>query len=118
MSNDRSFSIRRSSRASARSRLKARTSSKDSYRASIAARSRASASSFAEYRQYIPADDISTIDWKGLRAQRSLLNSRVREETNLDCHLRSAWTTSRICADRITAHEFEYGAGAAASLGT
>ena len=42
---------------------------------------------FAEYRQYMPGDDISAIDWKVYaRTDRHYLK-KFEEETNLDCHL-------------------------------
>jgi len=42
---------------------------------------------FAEYRQYIHGDDISTIDWKVYARSDRYYVKKFEEETNLDCHL-------------------------------
>src|SRR4249920_1279952 len=42
---------------------------------------------FAEYRQYIPGDDIATIDWKVCARSDRYYVKKFEEETNLDCHL-------------------------------
>jgi uncharacterized protein (DUF58 family) len=42
---------------------------------------------FAEYRQYIPGDDLSTIDWKVYARSDRHYVKKFEEETNLDCHL-------------------------------
>jgi uncharacterized protein (DUF58 family) len=42
---------------------------------------------FAEYRQYIPGDDLSTIDWKVYARSDRYYVKKFEEETNLDCHL-------------------------------
>ena len=42
---------------------------------------------FAEYRQYMPGDDISTIDWKVFARSDRYYIKKFEEETNLDCHL-------------------------------
>ncbi|PYQ85056.1 MAG: DUF58 domain-containing protein [Acidobacteria bacterium] len=42
---------------------------------------------FAEYRQYIPGDDIHTIDWKVYARSDRYVIKKFEEETNLDCHL-------------------------------
>ena len=42
---------------------------------------------FAEYRQYMPGDDLSTIDWKVYARSDRYYVKKFEEETNLDCHL-------------------------------
>jgi uncharacterized protein (DUF58 family) len=42
---------------------------------------------FAEYRQYIPGDDLSSIDWKVYARSDRHYVKKFEEETNLDCHL-------------------------------
>src|SRR2546423_8838335 len=42
---------------------------------------------FAEYRQYIPGDDLATIDWKVYARSDRYYVKKFEEETNLDCHL-------------------------------
>ena len=42
---------------------------------------------FAEYRQYLPGDDLSTIDWKVYARTDRHYVKKFQEETNLDCHL-------------------------------
>jgi len=42
---------------------------------------------FAEYRQYMPGDDLATIDWKVFARSDRHYVKKFEEETNLDCHL-------------------------------
>jgi uncharacterized protein (DUF58 family) len=42
---------------------------------------------FAEYRQYMPGDDLSTIDWKVYARSDRFYVKKFEEETNLDCYL-------------------------------
>jgi len=42
---------------------------------------------FAEYRQYMQGDDLSTIDWKVYARSDRYYVKKYEEETNLDCHL-------------------------------
>jgi len=42
---------------------------------------------FAEYRQYMPGDDLQTIDWKVFARSDRHVVKKFEEETNLDCHL-------------------------------
>ncbi len=42
---------------------------------------------FAEYRQYMPGDDLSTIDWKVFARTDRHYVKKFEEETNLECHL-------------------------------
>jgi uncharacterized protein (DUF58 family) len=42
---------------------------------------------FAEYRQYLPGDDLSSIDWKVYARTDRYYVKKFEEETNLDCYL-------------------------------
>ena len=42
---------------------------------------------FAEYRQYLPGDDLATIDWKVYARSDRHYVKKFEEETNLDCHV-------------------------------
>jgi uncharacterized protein (DUF58 family) len=42
---------------------------------------------FAEYRQYLPGDDLATLDWKVFARTDRHFIKKFEEETNLDCHL-------------------------------
>lgn len=42
---------------------------------------------FTEYRQYMPGDDLSTIDWKVYARSDRHYVKKFEEETNLDCHV-------------------------------
>lgn len=42
---------------------------------------------FAEYRQYLPGDDLSTIDWKVYARSDRYYVKKYEEDTNLDCHV-------------------------------
>jgi len=42
---------------------------------------------FAEYRQYMPGDDLSTIDWKVYARSDRYYVKKFEEETNLDCYI-------------------------------
>lgn len=42
---------------------------------------------FAEYRQYLPGDDLATLDWKIFARTDRHVVKKFEEETNLDCHL-------------------------------
>ena len=42
---------------------------------------------FAEYRQYLPGDDLATLDWKVYARTDRHVVKKYEEETNLDCHL-------------------------------
>ena len=42
---------------------------------------------FAEYRQYVPGDDLSTLDWKVYARTDRHYVKKFEEETNLECHL-------------------------------
>jgi uncharacterized protein (DUF58 family) len=71
---------------------------------------------FAEYRQYIPGDDLSTIDWKVYARSDRHYVKKFEEETNLDCHVMLDVSGSMSYGSTgIT--KYEYGQCLAASLG-
>lgn len=71
---------------------------------------------FAEYRQYMPGDDLSTIDWKVYARSDRHYVKKFEEETNLDCHVLIDVSGSMAYGSHgIT--KFEYAACLAASLG-
>jgi uncharacterized protein (DUF58 family) len=70
---------------------------------------------FAEYRQYMPGDDLSTIDWKVYARSDRHYVKKFEEETNLDCHLMLDLSGSMAYGARIS--KFEYAQCLAASLG-
>jgi uncharacterized protein (DUF58 family) len=71
---------------------------------------------FAEYRQYIPGDDLATIDWKVYARSDRHYVKKFEEETNLDCHVMLDLSGSMAYGSRGMT-KFEYGACLAASLG-
>jgi uncharacterized protein (DUF58 family) len=71
---------------------------------------------FAEYRQYIPGDDLSTIDWKVYARSDRYYVKKFEEETNLDCHLMLDVSGSMGYGSHHAMTKFEYGACLAASL--
>jgi uncharacterized protein (DUF58 family) len=42
---------------------------------------------FAEYRQYLPGDDLATLDWKVYAKSDKHFVKKFEEETNLECHI-------------------------------
>jgi uncharacterized protein (DUF58 family) len=70
---------------------------------------------FAEYRQYIHGDDLSTIDWKVYGRSDRYYVKKFEEETNLDCHLMLDVSGSMGYGSRGLT-KFEYGACLAASI--
>jgi uncharacterized protein (DUF58 family) len=42
---------------------------------------------FAEYRQYFPGDDLTSLDWKVYARSDRHFIKKYQEETNLDCHI-------------------------------
>lgn len=42
---------------------------------------------FAEYRQYLPGDDLATLDWKVYARTDRHFVKKFEEETNLECHV-------------------------------
>jgi uncharacterized protein (DUF58 family) len=71
---------------------------------------------FAEYRQYIPGDALSTIDWKVYARSDRYYVKKFEEETNLDCHVMLDVSNSMSYGSGAMT-KFEYGACLAASLG-
>jgi len=70
---------------------------------------------FAEYRQYIPGDDLNAIDWKVFARSDRHYVKKFEEETNLDCHIVfDASGSMGYGSGAIT--KYEYGACLAASL--
>ena len=65
---------------------------------------------FAEYRQYIPGDDLSTIDWKVYARSDRHYVKKFEEETNLDCHLMLDVSGSMGYGSHHAMTKFEYGA--------
>ena len=71
---------------------------------------------FSEYRQYIPGDDVSLIDWKVYARSDLYYVKKFEEETNLECHL--LLDVSGSMGYRSTGiSKLEYGSYLAASLG-
>ena len=70
---------------------------------------------FSEYRQYMPGDDTSLIDWKLYARSDRHYVKKFEEETNLECHLLLDVSGSMAYGSGgVTKHE--YGACLAASL--
>ena len=70
---------------------------------------------FAEYRQYLPGDDLSSIDWKVYARTDRHYIKKFEEETNVECHLLLDISASMGYGSRgIT--KLEYGALLASSL--
>jgi uncharacterized protein (DUF58 family) len=71
---------------------------------------------FAEYRQYMPGDDLSTIDWKVYARSDRFYVKKFEEETNLECHIMIDVSGSMAYRGQRPMTKFEYGACLAASL--
>jgi uncharacterized protein (DUF58 family) len=71
---------------------------------------------FAEYRQYMPGDDLSSIDWKVYARSDRYYVKKFEEETNLDCYLLLDVSASMGYARRGGTTKLEYGQMLAASL--
>ena len=70
---------------------------------------------FAEYRPYLPGDDLSTIDWKVYARSDRYYVKKFEEETNVECHL--LLDVSASMAYRSSGvSKLEYGSMLAASL--
>jgi uncharacterized protein (DUF58 family) len=72
---------------------------------------------FAEYRQYLPGDDLATIDWKVYARSDRFYVKKFEEETTLDCHLLIDVSGSMGYGSHHAMTKFQYGACLAASLG-
>jgi uncharacterized protein (DUF58 family) len=70
---------------------------------------------FAEYRQYMPGDPLSTVDWKVYARTDRHYVKKFEEETNVECHLLLDVSASMGYASRDVT-KLRYGAMLAASL--
>jgi uncharacterized protein (DUF58 family) len=71
---------------------------------------------FAEYRQYIPGDDLHTIDWKVYARSDRHYVKKFEEETNLECHLLVDVSASMAYCGGAPMSKLEYGSVLAGSL--
>lgn len=71
---------------------------------------------FAEYRQYLPGDDLSALDWKVYARTDRHYIKKFEEETNLECHLLLDASASMGYRGSAAMTKLEYGSVLAASL--
>jgi uncharacterized protein (DUF58 family) len=71
---------------------------------------------FAEYRQYLPGDDLSTLDWKVFARSDRHYVKKFEEETNLECHLLLDVSASMAYRGAAAMSKMEYGSVLAGSL--
>src|SRR5690349_13379222 len=71
---------------------------------------------FAEYRQYMPGDDLTTLDWKVYARSDRHYVKKFEEETNLECHLLVDVSASMAYRGGAPMNKLEYGSVLAASL--
>jgi len=71
---------------------------------------------FAEYRQYLPGDDLSTLDWKVYARSDRHYVKKYEEETNLECHLLLDVSASMAYRGTAPMNKMEYGSVLAGSL--
>jgi uncharacterized protein (DUF58 family) len=71
---------------------------------------------FAEYRQYLPGDDLSSIDWKVYARSDRYYVKKFEEETNLDCYILLDVSASMGYARHDGMSKLAYGQMLAASL--
>jgi uncharacterized protein (DUF58 family) len=71
---------------------------------------------FAEYRQYLPGDDLTTLDWKVYARTDRHYVKKFEEETNLECHLMLDVSASMAYRGAAPMSKLEYGSVLAASL--
>lgn len=71
---------------------------------------------FAEYREYLPGDDLSTLDWKVYARSDRHYVKKFEEETNLDCHILLDVSASMAYQGGSAMTKLEYGSVLAASL--
>jgi uncharacterized protein (DUF58 family) len=71
---------------------------------------------FAEYRQYLPGDDLNTLDWKVYARTDRHYVKKFEEETNLECHLLLDQSASMSYRGSAPMSKLEYGSVLAASL--
>jgi uncharacterized protein (DUF58 family) len=70
---------------------------------------------FAEYRQYLPGDDLATLDWKIFARSDRHVVKKFEQETNLQCHILLDVSASMGYAS-ATVSKAEYGSYLAATL--
>jgi uncharacterized protein (DUF58 family) len=71
---------------------------------------------FAEYRPYLPGDDLSRVDWKvSARSDRQYVK-RFEEDTNLECHLLLDISASMSYRGGAAMTKLDYGSVLAGSL--
>lgn len=70
---------------------------------------------FAEYRQYLPGDDLATLDWKVFARSDRHVIKKYEEETNLQCHLLLDVSASMGYKSGVLS-KLEYGSYVAAAL--
>jgi len=71
---------------------------------------------FAEYRQYLPGDDLASLDWKVYARTDRYYVKKFEEETNLECHLLLDVSASMAYRGTVPMSKLEYGSVLAASL--
>jgi uncharacterized protein (DUF58 family) len=71
---------------------------------------------FAEYRQYLHGDDLSTLDWKVYARSDRHYVKQYQEETNVECHLLLDVSASMGYRGVAPMSKLEYGAVLAGSL--
>src|SRR5213079_650642 len=71
---------------------------------------------FAEYRQYLPGDDLSTLDWKVYARSDRYYVKKFEEETNVECHLLVDVSASMGYRGAAPMSKLEYGLVLAGSL--
>jgi uncharacterized protein (DUF58 family) len=71
---------------------------------------------FAEYRQYLPGDDLSTLDWKVFARSDRHYVKKFEEETNVECHVLLDVSASMGYRGGAAMTKLEYGSVLAASL--
>jgi uncharacterized protein (DUF58 family) len=71
---------------------------------------------FAEYRQYMPGDDLSTLDWKVFARSDRHYVKKFEEETNLECHLLVDVSASMAYRGGSAMTKFEYASVLAGAL--
>lgn len=71
---------------------------------------------FAEYRQYLPGDDLTTLDWKVYARTDRHYVKKFEEETNLECHILLDQSASMAYRGAAPVSKLEYGSVLAGSL--
>src|SRR3954452_19090246 len=71
---------------------------------------------FAEYRPYLPGDDLSTLDWKVYARSDRHYVKKFEEETNLACHLLLDVSASMAYRGGAAMSKLDYGSVLAGSL--